>query len=431
MQGFLEGRIVEVTNNMPMQHIATKPGIIDGQCQRCLNRDKQYMYTFQCAVCNGACVYCRKCIRLGRISRCTQLAIWTGPQTARQLTHTLQLDGQLTIQQQQASTDIIASLQQGRSHVLHAVCGAGKSEILFQPILHALQQGKRVCVATPRADVVLELYPRLQQAFPQTSMQALYGGAEVEPYFAQLIVATTHQLLRFQQAFDVMIVDEADAFPYTYDDMLQRAVNKAKRPEAPLVFVSATPTRALLRSMKKSGAGYSFLPRRYHGFSLPVPTMQAMRGTQKRIQQGRLPRQLIDWLNERLTMQQPFLVFMPSVQLLQQTLPLVQQLDGAIDGVYAQHPNRKELVLRLRNEQLKGLLTTTILERGITIKNVQVAVVCADDKIFDAGALIQISGRVGRHRDFAHGTIVFFYDAITIAMDEAIREIKRLNAVQQ
>ena len=42
----------------------------------------------------------------------------------------------------------------------------GKTEMMFETIALALQQQKRVCWAIPRADVVIELVPRLKQAFP-------------------------------------------------------------------------------------------------------------------------------------------------------------------------------------------------------------------------------------------------------------------------
>src|SRR5699024_11472258 len=73
---------------------------------------------------------------------------------------------------------------------------------------------KRVCIATPRADVVRELLPRLQEAFSTVPIEALYGGSKDKEATAQIILSTTHQLLRFQDAFDVLIIDEIDAFPY-------------------------------------------------------------------------------------------------------------------------------------------------------------------------------------------------------------------------
>ena len=112
---------------------------------------------------------------------------------------------------------------------------------------------------------------------------------------------------------------------------------------------------------------------------------------------------------------------------MEQAIPLFQKLHRHIEAVHAEDPDRKQKVLNLRNEKLKGLLTTTILERGITIKNVQVAVIGAESKIFNSSALIQISGRVGRNVHYPTGEIVFFHHGITVEMDAARDEIKRLN----
>ncbi len=46
------------------------------------------------------------------------------------------------------------------------------------------------------------------------------------------MISTTHQLLRYKDAFDVMIVDEVDAFPYSADQTLQFAVQKQERKTA-------------------------------------------------------------------------------------------------------------------------------------------------------------------------------------------------------
>ncbi|MGM9949236.1 MAG: DEAD/DEAH box helicase, partial [Lysinibacillus sp.] len=339
--------------------------------------------------------------------------------------HPLDWKSQFTPLQAQASRELAESMRQGRSHLIHAVCGAGKTEILFTAIHEALNRGERVCVATPRTDVVLELAPRLQEVFPETEVHALYGGAPQSFAYAPLVIATTHQLYRFEQAFDVMIVDEADAFPYTYDESLQKAVLKAKKERAPLAFVTATPSHQLLQH-KKDG-GYSFIPSRYHGHPLPVPRYSSLWGYDKKIRKGTIPKKLKDWTMKRLTDNEPFLIFFPTIELMEQAIPLFQQLDPAIEAVHAEDTDRKEKVLRLRGEQLKGLLTTTILERGITIKNVQVAVVGAESKIFTASALIQISGRVGRNRDFPTGDIAFFHHGLTVEMDAAKEEIERLN----
>ena len=60
-------------------------------------------------------------------------------------------------------------------------------------------------------------------------------------YLHPLTIATTHQLLRFYQAFDVLIVDEVDAFPYSADQSLQYAVEQARKIPSSIIHLTATP----------------------------------------------------------------------------------------------------------------------------------------------------------------------------------------------
>ena len=108
-------------------------------------------------------------------------------------------------------------------------------------------------------------------------------------------------------------------------------------------------------------------------------------------------------------------------------IPLIQKIESTIESVHSEDPDRKEKVLQLRNEERKGLLTTTILERGITIKNVQVGVVGSENPVFTSSALIQISGRVGRNAQYPTGDIVFFHHGITMEMDRACNKIMDMN----
>jgi len=405
--------------------VTTKPKLI---CRRCLNEQSYKFVSFHCAKCQKVCHYCRHCITMGRMCSCDELILWKGTGTRKQKSLVqFAWNGNLTPHQKKAANELAESISQNKNHLLEAVCGAGKTEILFSAIYDSLKAGKRVCVATPRTDVVLELYPRFQQVFQKITIHALYGGAETNTQFAQLVLATTHQLYRFEQAFDVMIVDEADAFPYTFDEALQRAVLKAKKSDAPIAFVTATPSKKLLLQQKTENWGYSFIARRFHGHPLPVPRFQALWNYEKALQKNKIPQKLQAWLYQRLQKNEPFLIFFPTIELMEQAKPLFQKIESTIESVHSEDPDRKEKVLQLRNEQRKGLLTTTILERGITIKNIQVAVVGAENPIFTSSALIQISGRVGRNVQYPTGDIVFFHHGITMEMDRARNKILEMN----
>ena len=363
---------------------------------------------------------------MGRVSTCTQLIYWAGEQPIDEANHSIAWQGILTPRQRKASNELSVSNAQQKSHLLYAVCGAGKTEILFEPIYQLLNERKRICIAAPRVDVILELEPRFREAFPTTKIDALYGGAEPSEEFAQLVLATTHQLYRFREAFDIIFVDEADAFPYTADETLRRAVKKAAKQQAPIHAVTATPSKKVITDAKKNGA-ISIINRRYHGHPLPVPRYETLWNYAQRIRKGKLPHKLISWTNEQLEKKQPFLIFFHNIDLMEATEPLFQKLDPRINAVHAAHENRKELVQALRNKEIPGLLTTTILERGITIPNVQVAVIGAEQQLFNKGALIQIGGRVGRSSDHPDGDFIFFHHGISYAMDDARNEIQRLN----
>lgn len=408
------------------------------RCNRCQNEQSTFFAFFNCAKCNQICVYCRHCINMGRVSSCSELIKWAVPARKIQLPYEPKLDpsylfqwkGTFTPQQKRASEELVDSVKNNRSHLVHAVCGAGKTEILFPAIAECLIQHKRVCIATPRTDVVLELAPRIQKVFPNTFVQALYGGATVKNRYSPLIIATTHQLYRFEEAFDVVVVDEADAFPYTFDETLQQAVQKAKKPNAPILFVTATPSDELKDKLKKMKGGYSFIPRRYHTHPLPVPRYDKLFNYQKQIMKGKIPSKMQEWTTDRFNNEEPFLIFFPTIELMEKAVPLFQNLHSKIEGVHAEDPNRKEKVLALREKKVPGLLTTTILERGITIPKVQVAVVGAESGIFTSSALIQIGGRVGRSADDPTGDLVFFHHGITLEMDAARREIIMLNNME-
>lgn len=389
------------------------------QCRRCGNKD---LTKFLCKKCEGPCLYCRHCIRMGSISLCTELITWTGPPVEMNKVPTFHWTGVLTQNQQRASDELMKSVNLNESHLVHAVCGAGKTELLFPVIFHLLKLGKRVCVATPRTDVVLELAPRFKNVFPDTTIHALYGGAPVQEDFAQLVIATTHQLYRFEEAFDVIFVDEADAFPYTVDKTLVFAVNKAKKTGTVIHYITATPSKDLLCKVKT----ISTISTRFHGHPLPVPRYDSLWNYSKQIRKGNLPIKLKDWMDQRLKLNEPFLIFFPTIDLMEQAGVLFEY----VPAVHAEDPLRKEKVMMLRNKEVPGLHTTTILERGITIEKLQVAVIGADEPIFTSSALIQICGRVGRSAAFPKGDIVFFHHGISNEMDEAKFVIEQHNKVK-
>ena len=73
------------------------------------------------------------------------------------------------------------------------------------------------------------------------------------------------------------------------------------------------------------------------------------------------------------------------------------------------------------------MVTTAVLERGVTVKDLQVIVYLSDHQIYDSHALIQIAGRVGRKIDAPEGEVIFLAKENNQEMQRAVEEIVTAN----
>ena len=129
-----------------------------------------------CKRCGKACAYCGSVSRWGELVNVLYLFAEFMKETETGSLNPLQWNGALSIGQELAAQGVIEAIKQKESFYLGCVRG-WKTEMLFYGIEEALQKGERVCIATPRTDVVLELAPRLQEVFPSITVAALYGGS--------------------------------------------------------------------------------------------------------------------------------------------------------------------------------------------------------------------------------------------------------------
>ncbi|WP_245835802.1 DEAD/DEAH box helicase [Virgibacillus ndiopensis] len=375
---------------------------------------------------------------MGRIIECEPLYFWNGPNVNWPIHESpCSWSGQLTDDQQRAADRISTAIVTNEKEMLvWAVCGAGKTEMLFPGITEALRLGKRICLATPRADVVRELQPRLEQAFSEVSIQALYGGSEEKKATAQFIIATTHQLLRFKQAFDVMIIDEIDAFPYHADPSLPFSANRAIKKDGTNIYLTATPRQKHRIQIARKKLPHIFVPIRFHGRPLPVPIFKMCSSLKKDLKKSLPPKAFFKWYKQRERPERQLLFFVPTITLAEKmkaelTIRLLNEglikKESEIVFVHASDQDRTEKVNQFRQKKMSILITTTILERGVTFPSVDVVIVDAGNRIFDEAALVQIAGRAGRSPNDPTGDVLFFHDGKTEAMVQAVKSIIAMN----
>ncbi|RLL46663.1 DEAD/DEAH box helicase [Oceanobacillus piezotolerans] len=425
------------------QQIIRKAGSIvqkgfSNQCLRCGNKKTSLFATIPCGTCSKTHLYCRNCIAMGRVMECEPLYEWHGESVSwPNHLEPCTWQGQLTLVQEQAANRIIKAIRKEEKELLvWAVCGAGKTEMLFPGITAALESGLRICIATPRADVVRELLPRLKKAFENVTVEALYGGSPTKAGTAQLILATTHQLLRFKQAFDVIIIDEVDAFPYHNDASLPFAANRAKKKRCTTIYLTATPRREHRKRIQQKKLEQVFVPIRFHGQPLPVPQKKICFSLKKDLKKFLPPKEFFTWIPNRKNPARQLLIFVPTIALAENMHSIMRRYlvgmnflknEKEMAFVHAEDPNREEKVLLFREKKIQVLLTTTILERGVTFPSVDVAIIDSGHKVFDEAALVQIAGRAGRSPNDPKGEVLFFHDGKSDAMEEAILSIKQMN----
>lgn len=413
-------------NNYSLPQIEQRPAFLRVKhrliCQRC-----QQVVPPQTCLPDGR-HYCAQCLLFGRLVEGDLLYTIPEDHLFKAGIPKLTWEGQLTPYQEQAAQAVVEVIQAQKRHVLTAVTGAGKTEMLFQGILVALQKGQRVCLAAPRVAVCLELYPRLQAAFATTSIMLMHGE-QTEPYrYTQLVICTTHQLLKFYHAFDTVIVDEVDAFPFVDNPVLATAVEQACKPQCALLYLTATPTPAIKRAIAAKQMTVSELPLRFHGYLLPEPQCHVTFNWRVQLKKGRLPKRLERDCQTCLKTQQ-VLLFIPQVRLLKPVANRLSILLPAvrIETVHANDPDQIKKIAAFRAQQIQLMVTTTILERGVTFKNVAVLVLGAEHLVFNESVLVQIAGRAGRHKDYAHNPVHFYYQDYTRAIKGACRQIKAQN----
>lgn len=414
------GQIIQDASQLTDEQIKMKsPGvkrIANGyQCLQCESTIQAHFYSYYSEFEARSIVYCRHCLQMGRMDTVRQYIVTQSHRKQSEGNYAIPF--QLSEQQAYASEQIVKAIQSHQSLLLHAVTGAGKTEMIFEGISQARRLGYNVAIVSPRVDVVIEVSERILAAFDDGDIDVLYQG-HAQQYDAHFVIATVHQLYRFKQHFHVIMVDEVDAFPLSMDISLSKAITSAARPNASFIYMTATPPKALKKQFDQSHI--IILPARFHRHPLVLPQFSYLKVKYHRIQHTILQR-----LRQQQAQQRTTLLFFNDIKQMMQFFQTYQPHLKDFCFVYSEDPERLQKVADLRKRKYSIVLTTTILERGFTMAHLDVWVM--DIHRYQASALIQISGRVGTKIESPSGDVIFFHEGRTLAMYQARAEIKAMN----
>ncbi len=365
-------------------------------CPICSNRDSRYFFV------GTRGEYCRKCVMF-----LSSVEAESGKRDWNYGDEQYLLDYPLTVHQQTASDQIKGKVALG-DVLVEAVCGAGKTELVLGAIEDALLARKKVGWAIPRRQVVLELKERLSKAFPSLKVIGVCQGY-TEKTDGDLILCTTHQLYRYRDWFDLLILDEPDAFPYKGNDMLASFARNACR--GMMIFLTATPDVKLISDVKQGRMALVQLNARPHGHPVIVPKVWIMPSAVCFFYLLHLVRDSRRWL-----------IFVPTRKIARLLAWFLQT-----DYLTSESEGKETIIERFRTNEKRMLVATTILERGVTFEGIHVVVLFADHPVFDEASLIQISGRVGRSFHFPRGDCIFLSRSKSSAVFDCLKKIQDAN----
>ena len=319
--------------------------------------------------------------------------------------HTVYYEFSLSKEQKDASLFFLNHLINHKNAYLNAVCGSGKTEIMYESILYALNNRMKVLIAIPRKEIVKELYDRLKKVFRDTKIKYLDGTHHDDN--AELIISTVNQLIHYEDEFDLVILDEADAYPFASNEYLHRLLHKSIKKDGVLFLMSAT---------KKERIPYDkfTIKKRYHKHNLSMPNL--IKIDCENMAKNSVFIKILN--NER-----KHIIYVPTIAYAK---TLSKELN--IDYITSKNTNQEKLIKMLKSGYLKNIISTTILERGITVRDVDVIVLESDDRVFTHQTLIQICGRVGRSYEDPYGNIYFFYRRNSLKFYIVTKYIEKMNS---
>ena len=379
--------------------------------------------SFACPICGNTDVrsigflngkpYCRRCISFkGEEAKYKSSYHKKAP---------IHLEYELSEEQTELSYKLLENFKKGIDSLVFAVCGSGKTEICLSLIKYGLNMGLKVGFAVPRKSVCHELKNRLQHIFSKNNVIAVYGGHH-ERIESDIVCLTTHQLFRYKNYFDLLIMDEIDAFPFKGNTLLKQFFKRAVRGH--FVLLTATPSKELIEYFTKPGKDVLRLATRFHRHPLPVP---------KLITGGNLKLyyKLIKHTMHFLHNKKQVFIFVPTISDSKKIAFILKLFFRSGTYVNSQRKDNNKVIDDFREGKYQYLVTTAVLERGVTVKDLQVIVFRADHSIYDTASLIQIAGRVGRKKEAPEGEVILFAEKNNKYIQGAIDDIVSNNKILQ
>jgi primosomal protein N' (replication factor Y) len=175
--------------------------------------------------------------------------------------------------------------------LLDGVTGSGKTEVYFEAIAAALEQGRQVLVLLPEIALSAQWLARFRERFGAaptvwhsdlSSRERRVAWRAVARGQARLVVGARSALFLPYAELGLIVVDEEHEAAFKQEDGViyharDMAVVRARLGEIPIVLVSATPSLESVVNVESGRYGHLHLPERHGSAGLPEITLIDLR----------------------------------------------------------------------------------------------------------------------------------------------------------
>ena len=305
--------------------------------------------------------------------------------------------------------------------------GYGKTEIAIRAAFKAVQEGKQVAYLVPTTILAQQIYNTFEQRmknFPVTVAQlsSFRTSKEIKEDLKELkkgfvdIVIGTHRLLSKDVEFKdlgLLIIDEEQRFGVTHKEKIKKLKNNID-----VLTLSATP-----------------IPRTLHMSLVGIRDMSVLEEPPV----DRLPIQTFvtehndemirEAINRELARNGQVYYVYNRVRSIDEVAAHLQELVPDANVAYAHGQMDKRMLEKIMYEFINGeidvLVSTTIIETGVDISNVNTMIIEDADK-FGLSQLYQLRGRVGRSNRTSYAFLLYRRDRMITEVAE-----KRLSAIRE
>ena len=201
----------------------------------------------------------------------------------------------LNSEQQVAADTIAKSLNSGAFsvHLLDGITGSGKTQVYFDSVLRAYENGKSVLLMMPEIALTAQFMDRFEKRFgaPPVVWHSNLTSARRRDIWRgvargdiRIVVGTRSALFLPWQNLGLIVIDEEHDTSYKQEDMgnyhaRDMAILRAKIGEFPVVLASATPSVETLHNVALGKYNRLRLTSRFGGAQMPTIETIDMRAT--------------------------------------------------------------------------------------------------------------------------------------------------------